>query len=221
MIRLSLLERARETLKLTLTTSIILLLFAGCAATRHAETRVNPPELIEKTILPPLPSNVSGELQLKLRLFIDEHGNVINVRLENPTGNAEWDSLAIERIYHWRYTPATANGSPIKIWISQTARVMSQTPRYLPLWEIVCGTKEIADSVIYALKSGARFDSLAAKYSLDPSKNNGGFIGLIDIYQLPQSAWPLLLNLEENNFTLPIKIGMYYIIYRRATRGIL
>ncbi|MGC8595370.1 MAG: TonB family protein [Candidatus Kryptoniota bacterium] len=212
--------RRRKNLGLTITGSIILLLLAGCAATRGTGTGLKPPELIEKTILPPLPSNVTGELQLKLRLFIDENGNVVNVRLENPTGNREWDSMAVESIHHWRYTPAIANGVPIKIWISQTARVVSQAPHPIPIWEIVCETKEKADSVVDALRRGARFDSLAVKYSLDPSKNSGGFIGFLDIYQLPQSAWPFLMDLKENDFTPPVKVGMYYVIYWRSTANV-
>lgn len=217
MIRVKRVNRSRSTSLFNLAGLVTLFFtYVGCASTLHIENQIKPPELIQKTVLPPLPSNVKEELQLRLRLLIDEQGTVVNVQLENPTGNRRWDSLTTESIRQWRYTPATANGRPIKIWIYQTAKVITETPHPIPLWEIVCRTKETADSIINALKKGARFDSLATIYSLDPSRNNGGFIGLLDIYQLPQSAWPFLLELGENTFTPPIKLGVFYVIYWRA-----
>jgi protein TonB len=61
------------------------------------------------------------EGDVRLRLIIDEHGNVIAADLLTASGHDELDAAAIAWVKaHWRYTPAMQSGNPVQSSVSVT-----------------------------------------------------------------------------------------------------
>lgn len=187
---------------------------AGCSTFGTMESNVVTPTLVEKTALPTAPPTVdSHDFYLKLELLISKEGKVLHADLENTSGDQHWDSLAVQSIMQWKYTPATYNGKPIQLKIAQTAKVVVTQPLMMQVSEIVCATLAQADSIYSALGKGAAFDSLAKAYSISSTAAAGGYIGNIDINNFPDDTQSALKGLKPGEFTRPLPRGENYAIY--------
>ena len=202
------------------TRSFLLFLFSisifGCATFEKPNKDVTPPTLIEKTAFPPPPSTVtSKDFYLKLELLIGKDGSVMQVELENSSGDAKWDSMAVQSILHWKYSPAMLKNKPIQLRISQNAHIIYFAPVMMSLSEIVCSTAADADSVYVALQAGKGFDSLARKFSIFDSKIRGGYLGEVDIHRFPEDIQAELQKLKPGEYTNPLPLGSFYAIYKK------
>jgi len=187
---------------------------AGCSTLGGLESNIVPPTLIEKTTLPPAPQTVDArDFYLKLELLISKEGKVLHAELQNSSGNKQWDSLAVQSIMQWKYSPATSNGKPIQLKITQTARVVVTQPVMMRLAEIVCATLADADSIYSALEKGAAFDSLAKAHSISATASAGGYMGNIDIHNFQDEIESALKDLKPGEFTHPLQRGQTYVIY--------
>jgi len=124
-----------------------------------ASSNAIPPVLIQKTPFPPLPSVLaSRSFDLKTDIIVSKTGAVVRAELINSSGDREWDSLAVQSIMTWKYSPATLNGKPIQMRISQAAHVVYTPPLTMILSQIVCNTAEEADSVfMFSKRQELRF----------------------------------------------------------------
>ena len=175
------------------------------------------PSVIYQEPLPPFPKEMRKQVnKLDTRLLISEEGKVLDAQILSSSSNKEWDSLAIEKIKKWIFTPAILNNKPIKIWITQPIRISIKEPLFLPLSEIVLDNATIAFQIYDSLINGADFDIFVNKYSISESKKDNGYIGLINIRNLDPEIQKYLEKLEENEFTKPIIYKGKYTIFKRS-----
>lgn len=175
------------------------------------------PSVIYQEPLPPFPKEMKKQVnKLDTRLLISEEGKVLEAQIISSSSNKEWDSLAIEKIKKWIFTPAILNNKPIKIWITQPIRISIKEPLFLPLFEIVFDNATIAFQIYDSLINGADFDVFVNKYSVSESKKDNGYIGLINIRNLDPEIQKYLEKLEENEFTKPIIYKGKYTIFKRS-----
>lgn len=189
--------------------------FWGYSAINNTTDNVAPKLLMQEP-LPPDSKSIQANLKLNMDLLINSDGTVGKVRLLNSSGDKEWDSLAINSIRKWKYTPAMINEKPVAIWLRQSAIVAYMDPKFLSLAEIVCPTYEEADSVYNALLTGNDFSKLVAKYSVSDSKNHNGNIGTVDIRYYPENIRQELISLIDENFTKPLEFGNQFIILKKV-----
>ncbi|MDE3058535.1 MAG: TonB family protein [Bacteroidota bacterium] len=183
------------------------------------------PELLEQAPLPTLPRTIfTDEWNLKTLMLIGADGAVLAVRLENSSGDPEWDSLAVQRLKLWKFSPATMSGTPVRVWIRQKILVKVETPHILALAEIVVNDKALADS-LYAVLSNSgsiqsqrdfQFDTLVSLFSVSPSRGQRGNIGERDIHRYPASVRPYLERLKIGECTPPLKISGKFVIFKRV-----
>lgn len=188
----------------------------GCGTVRQAGGPVEPPELIKMTPLPTISSTIPWTgLKLILMLHVMKDGTVGDVRMVESSGIPEWDTLAIQSIRQWQFLPGRYEGTPADLWIRQPVVVKPREAATLTLGEIVSETREGADSLHAMLERGEEFESLATRYSIAPSRAQGGFLGTVDIAIYPQHVRNELQRLRQGEYTPPIRVGDRYYIYRR------
>jgi hypothetical protein len=191
-------------------------LLAGCAGSQQVDTYVAP-KLIDQEPFPALPSSLAMYSQdFRMKLQIGTDGSVLRVEFAHWSGNPDWDSLAVQKIRQWRFTPALYNGTPVKLWVDLHACVRCEEPILRGLAEIVLPSKEMADSVFGLLKKGEEFERIASLYSISPSRTNRGRLGEVDIHRFPDDVHGILQDLEMNEYTSPLAVGSYFCIYKRV-----
>ncbi|MCL5268422.1 MAG: energy transducer TonB [Bacteroidetes bacterium] len=196
--------------------AVFSVLLFGCSMFGGLGSNAVPPMLIQKTAFPPLPSNLASKtFDLKTDLIISRTGSVVRAELLNSSGDPKWDSMAVRNIMNWKYSPATLNGKPIQMRISQVAHVIYAPPLTMILSQIVCTTAEEADSVFNALQNGKSFDSLVSEISPTGSVINSGYLGEVDIRQYSEEIQKELQKLQVNSYTPPLRLGIYYAIFMR------
>jgi hypothetical protein len=74
---------------------------------------------------------------------------------------------------------------------------------------IVTRTSDQAQSVLRELKAGMDFGVLAKEMSIDPTANDGGYIGRMNLADLPPALRDALLNLHGEKFSaiVPVPAG--------------
>lgn len=195
---------------------LIMVLMAGCAGSQPADTYVAP-RLIEQEPFPALPPNLAAYRQdFHMNLQIGTDGSVLRVALDHWSGDPDWDSTAVANIRRWRFTPAMYQGKPVKLWIDLRASVRSEEPVLIGLNEIVCPTRELADSVYSMLRAGSEFENLAALYSVAPSRQQHGRLGVVDLHRYSGEVRDALRDLHTNEYTGPLAVGSYFCIYKRV-----
>jgi peptidyl-prolyl cis-trans isomerase C len=91
-------------------------------------------------------------------------------------------------------------------------------PQYIKLAEILCISKEEADSVYNVIEQGQNFNELAMRYSVDPSREMGGVLGEVNINVFPENIRKALSRININVYTKPIKYGDLYAIFKRLEK---
>ena len=139
----------------------IILLCLGCligCSTMRQTTDASIPQILIQYPLPIVPESISRTyFGLDIILFVLNDGSVENVRFIKGSGDDSWDSLAIETIKRWRFTPARIDNQPISTWTRLRTTVKYANPQYISLAEILCTTVEEADSGTRSAKERAGF----------------------------------------------------------------
>ncbi|MCX6142481.1 MAG: TonB family protein [Ignavibacteriales bacterium] len=194
---------------------IAMFLLCGCATLEQTYAPDTLPQLIKQEPLPPWPFRTMGdEVTLDIKIRIGSDGSVKEVSFITPTSSKEWNTLALEKIRTWEFSPAIVNGRSIPLWIRQTIHLRFEEASYLRLAEIVCPDEQTADSVYALLGAGAPFDSLASVFSTSSSRTRGGFLGDVDLRTLPLFVRRELQKVRTDQFTSPIFLGRNYVIYK-------
>jgi protein TonB len=60
--------------------------------------------------------------RVTLKLLIGPSGSVLDVRVVEVSGTAEFERAALQAVRGWRFQPALYKGQPVKVWASQTVR---------------------------------------------------------------------------------------------------
>jgi TonB family protein len=202
----------------TLTFSLCLLFLFGCASSQTT-VDMSVPQLLVKYPLPTVPNKAyKPNFEIEMQMLIAENGTVSQVKLLNSSGSNDWDSLAVETIKKWRFSPAIIDNKPVSRWIHQKALVMYTNPLYLNLGEILCKTSSEADSVYTYLKNGVNFSELVMQHSIAVTRDKNGELGEVNIYQYSEQISNILVHLNVDEFTKPIQYGYKYIIFKRLSK---
>jgi TonB family protein len=187
----------------------LVLMLAGCSATQQAETPSPTLELVSMTPLPPLKSiPLLGGVKMNLLLHVRQDGTVEYAKLLDPTGDEEWDSLAIQSIRQWHFAPPHREGTPSDVWVRQLVVVQIQKPIIMTLAELAVPTRQEADSLYALLEKGAPPESI---FKQSPKT--------VDIAIYPARVRDALKKLRENELTQPVRVGDTYRIYKRLPRS--
>jgi TonB family protein len=186
-------------------------LLVGCGGTH--ETTV-PAERVELLSMAPLPRVALAPYQSVIRLnvlmHIREDGTVEHVKMLGSSGDDEWDSLAMQSMKQWRYSPYRRAGVPADLWFRQVVVVQIQEPVVLTIGEIVSPSLQEADSLHALLKMGIDMDSLFRRA-----------LGTFDIVRYPQNVRDALRRLDAGEYTNPLRRGEAYVIYKRFEKAML
>lgn len=192
------------------------LIISGCSIFQPEEANVIQPKLLKQSTLPSLRSSYDyDKFEFLCEMLVNEKGDVERAKMLSQSGDAIWDSLAALSLLQWKFTPATINGTPVKLLIKRRIKVMFEKPDIKILAEIQVDSYEKADSIYYALKSGADFNGLVRKYSISATKEKNGLLGAVDIKHYSTEIFLALDKLDEGNLTKPLSYGASFIIFKR------
>jgi TonB family protein len=198
---------------------ILLVVFLSSCSIPEQELTVDTyPQLIEVTSLPDLPYPITGiDFKLNTRFLLSEKGEVLTVKIINSSWDSDWDSLAIQQLMKWKFTPAIYNGKPISIWIKQPVIIRTMEQAFYTLAELVCNDEGIIDSLYVLLRAGERFDFIVKNHSVSKSKENSGLLGRVDIKTFQYNVQSALRKIKEGEISTPIKVGNLFYIYKRLS----
>ncbi len=189
---------------------VLSLMVGGCASARQSEAPYAKLELISVAPLPPLKSTTyAAGAKLNFMLHVIQDGTVDQVKIIGSSGDAEWDSLALISIRHWKYDVPRRDSVPVDVWVRQPVVVKIVQPVVMTLGELVCASLEEADSLYSLLEGGEELDTLF--------KNT---IETVDITSRPQRIRDELIGLKINELTRPIHLGDSYVIYKRFRKHV-
>jgi hypothetical protein len=174
------------------------------------------PVLIHQEPLPPIPHDLKKKtFKLNTRMLISEKGEVIDVEILSTDENRTWDSLAIEKLKQWVFTPAILQNVPIRVKIKQPIKISVKDPLFLNLIEIVFDNAEIAYRIYDSLNIGNNFSEMVETYSISESKHNHGKIGTVNIRELEFEIQKYFEPLDYNEYTKPFIYKGKYTIFKR------
>ena len=200
---------------------LAVLFLCGCATFEPPDANYSLPEVTFQSPLPQWPfhsETVLFSLTFKIHVAVD--GSVTDAIIESPTGDKEWDALALEQVRKWRYSPALMNGRPAALWLRQTIRLHFDKPLLMEIADLTCPDRATADSLYSQLLAGASFDSLARSYSISDSRTHGGFLGRMDLHTLPMHVSREVATLHPGEISKPLKLGRNFVIYKRLANGV-
>lgn len=189
--------------------SALSLVFAGCAMPRQVELPSTQLELINMTPLPPIKSPVfASGLKLNVLLHVLQDGTVENVKMLGSSGDADWDSLALQSMKQWRYATPRREGAAVDAWFRQLVVVQIQEPIEMTIGELATPNLHEADSLHLLLQKHTDLDTLFRHA-----------FGTVNIMTYPQQVREKLKKLREEEFTAPVRVGEEFVIYKRFCRG--
>lgn len=194
----------------------LFLLLTGCATTRQAGAPSEEIEVISIAPLPPLPAGSSiGGLTLDVLFHVANDGTVLDARLLKPSGDTDWDSLAIQAMKNWRFAVAGVDTPPASRWSRHKVIVQVQEPIVMTLGELVSASQREADSLYTLIKKGVDFDTLAKRSRGEESVSYCRCPGAVEIARYPRQIREALMKLRINDVTRPLRLGPNYVIYKR------
>jgi hypothetical protein len=103
---------------------------------------------------------------------------------------------------------------PTDQWIRRSLVIQVEEPVMRYLSELVCASRQEADSLYLLIAEGIPFDSLAM-HRVPPSPTQGALLGAVNIAVFPPHVRVALKDLKEDEVTSPLRIGGNYAIYKR------
>ena len=190
-------------------------LLAGCAPVQQTETSADQPELISTAPIPLLGTLVPpGGVRIDALLHVSENGTVGEARLLGSSNQPQWDSLVLRSLLQWRFAPPVCDGVPTDQWIRRSLLIQAQEPVMRYLSELVCATRQEADSLYLLIAEGIPFDSLA-RNRIPSAAAQGALLGPVNIAVFPPHVRVALKDLKEDEVTSPLRVGGNYAIYKR------
>jgi TonB family protein len=195
---------------------ICLIILSGCSSIQQT-TNIHAPVLLIQHPFPSIPLSLSSpDHFLTADILISNSGSVLNVIMRRGSGIREWDSLAIETIRTWEYTPMSINGNPVSCWVHQKMKIRVADPIIYSLSALLLPSYRIADSIYNHLIDGLKFEEVAISVSQFPSIGKYIDMGEVNIYQYADFIRNSITSLSEGEFTKPIKYDDHYIIFKRS-----
>jgi len=206
-----------RSVRMTRISLLLLPLLIGCSAIPPAESPIELPGLVHSSPLPQIVSLVpGGGMKFTVRILVLKDGKVGDVRLVDSSGDPTWDSLAVESIRKWQFTPARRDGEPMALWIRQPLLVEIRDPMMRSIGQLVCETMREADSLYALMQQGEEFDSLVRRAGIRGSGIESAFVGSTDISIFSPLVRGEIQSLRENEITRPLKYGSRYVIFKKV-----
>ncbi len=200
---------------------LLLLVVAGCAAFQQSQEPTDQPELVMMAPLPQLrPVHTYGGLRLSVIMHIQTDGTVDQAKMLGSSGDADWDSLAVESLKLWRYVPSMKNGAPVDSWVRQLLIVQIQDPVMMSLEELISSSAQEADSLYTLLEQGAEFDTLFKGFAAGAMSERGRTLGEVNLAIFSSRIRQEISKLRVDGITRPLRIGGEYVIYRRVAKDL-
>ncbi len=195
---------------------LALLLLTGCATSNRGIAPEPRTELILLTPLPPLTSRAMAfGVKLNVMFHVLPDGTTKEASLLNSSGDPDWDSLALDSLRLWRFTPLVREKEPPDRWVRYGVVVQVQEPIVMRLAEMVIPDRQRADSLFTLLKEGSDFESLGAKSLTGGTEGTWKPPELVNLARYPGHVREKLCTLRTDQFTEPIRIGLTYVIFKR------
>lgn len=195
---------------------ISILMLSGCSIFKSEKPLQTEPQLLKQSPLPSVPESLGIQgFDFLCEMLITETGTVERAKILKGSGDALWDSLAALSLLEWKFSPATFDGKPIKILARRKINVVFSESRKIMLAEALFSNFEQADSAYKLLLDGEDFTTIVREFSVSPSRDKYGFLGLVDIQYYSKEISRALSRLRENEFTKPMPYGENYIILMR------
>ncbi len=195
---------------------LALLFLTGCATSNRGIAPEPKTELILLTPLPPLTSRAMAYgVKLNVMFHVLPDGTAKEVSLLNSSGDPDWDSLAVDSLRLWRFTPLTTEKVPRDRWVRYGVVVQAQEPVIMRLAEMVIPDPQRADSLFALLMEGSDFESLGAKALKGGTEGTWKPPELVNLARYPGHVREKLCSLRIDQFTEPIRIGLNYVIFKR------
>lgn len=195
---------------------IPLLVLAGCAAPHQTAAPDSHTELIRLTPLPPLTSHAMAfGVKLSVVFNVLPDGSTKGVSLLQSSGDPDWDSMAVDSLSQWRFTPLTGEKEQSERWIRYGVVVQVQEPIVMRLAEMIVPNRRKADSLSALLKGGADYDSLAVQALTGGAGGSWRPPESVNIARYPSRVRETLNTLRPDEITEPVRIGLDYVIFKR------
>lgn len=180
----------------------------GCTAQRETT------EPIKTTELPVYEGEEkTDQLEFSVMFLLSEDGNVEDLQMISSSGDARWDSAAVDSLKKWRFPPPS---DPKEKWVRRTVRVEIIPSETLNLGELVFQDKNDADLIYSRLRAGASFETMVR------DTQQGNTIALegrirtgVETVEYPVEISKMLVQLDEGRFSRPIQVNDKFIIFKR------
>lgn len=195
---------------------ILLIALVGCSSTDQTDFATVKPQLISTAPFPPYPAvPPASKMKMSFLIYVQEDGSVGRSKLLTASGDARWDSLAVESIMRWRFNPAKRDGTPVGLWVRQEVDIQFREPVPMLLGRMASRNQRQADSLYTLLMNGSDFVALASLFPSHSAAGDGDMLGPVDIAPLPPRVRDVLKDLKEGEVTRPMQVGDEFIIYKK------
>jgi TonB family protein len=150
--------------------NFFLMLFVFFLLFCPSRSRIFAPVLLDyKIVYPDIARQMGIEGKAVLGLLINEEGRVEQVKLLKSSSNDILDSAALETAHTFIFSPALANGKPVKIWVSIPVEFRFEEIKP-DLW--LMEVKELQSAIAKEYKEGLVYDlyKLYKKLIFSPKK---------------------------------------------------
>lgn len=180
----------------------------GCTAKREAGSPV------ETTELPVFEGEKETDyLELSVLFLLSEDGSVEDLQLVNSSGDALWDSAAIDSIKNWRFPPTSESE---KKWVRRTVRIEIIPAEIINLGELVFRNKNEADLMYSRLRAGVSFERMVRETQQGNTlAREGRFRPDVETAEYPIKISQMLMKLEEGQYSKPVPMDGEYLIFKR------
>ncbi len=181
---------------------------AGCAAQRETA------EPIRTTDLPVFESDEEkDQLEFSVLFLLSEDGTVEDLQLISSSGDARWDSAAVDSMKNWQFPPP---GDPEEKLVRRTVKVEIIPSETLHIGELVFQEKNDADLIYSRLRAGASFERMVRETQQGNTLALEGRIRKeVDTSEYPIEISKLLAQLEEGRFSKPVQVNDKFIIFKK------
>ncbi|TVQ74782.1 MAG: energy transducer TonB [Balneolaceae bacterium] len=186
----------------------------ACRSSREAGSDV-PVQLVQNTLLPDFDEDaplIRRRLEVLIRVTPD--GSVDDARILNPIKNPKWNVAAIDSIKKWRFTSFSPLDYPDGILFKSSIRIeLLDESEIVTTGELWFASKTMADSVHNQLRIGRDFLDFVTCFQFSDSKDVFFHQRTMELQNYPDQAKKVVDRLRPDDFSKPVKVGSYYVIY--------
>jgi hypothetical protein len=193
---------------------IALIVVIGCSSQRNNFDQ-SVPYPVKMALFPALAEAPKKDFSLTVLFYLNQDGNVLDVALAGDGISPEWDAAAIDSMRKWVFSKPSQIDNQEGIWVRRTVKVQFEDTVIMNLVSVSIPNESVADSVYATLTYRSKLEELFE----DPTKHAFPYT-YSAVYDQNLGVYPdhvrnELKKLRIFNYTKPIKLDSYYVIYQR------